>query len=164
MTDQDNSYTVSKRKIIEGPEGDQIELRVEKTEEMILILEDGELVGKLKMPSFLVERKFPRSPSSEVIELIYGVRLQIKILWEAMKIDEYSDSQEAAIRFYREQSDWLFGEELLHDEYIYDWRLSQEPGDFRGKLLKKIIKERFPEEPSHGYVKLERIARSFDKK
>ena len=69
MTDQDNGYTAPK-KIIEGPEGDQITLLVEKG----------------RRPGHLRRRKPPRYPPPEVIQLIYDVRLQIKILWEAIKI------------------------------------------------------------------------------
>jgi hypothetical protein len=165
MTDQDNSYTVSKPKIIEGPEDDQIELTVERTDKIILTLEDREWVGKLKRPPFLVERKPPRSPTPEVLQLIHDVRLQIRILWEAIKLDKYINPKEAAIECYKEESEWLFSEKVLHSRSIYNWRDSgKEKGDFRGLLLQKIIKERFPDLPTYGYVTLEKIARSFDKK
>ena len=165
MTDQDNDYTVSKPKITVGPEGDQIKHRAEKADKIILTLEDGELVGKLKRPSFLVERKPRKYPPPEVIQLIYDVRLQIRILWEAIKIDKTRDPKEAAIECYREQPiEWLFSERVLHGRVIYKWREGQESGDFRGKLLQEIMAEHFPDLRPDGHIKLEKIARSFDKK
>ena len=55
MTDQDNSYTVSKPKSTVDPEGTQFKLTAEKADEVILMLEDGEWVGELKRPSIVVE-------------------------------------------------------------------------------------------------------------
>ena len=146
-------YEVEEQKFL-GPKGDRIKWVVEKGER----------------PSFLKERKIPRSPSADVHQFIHDFLPEFIKIWQAIKVlgsipsKIREDQKKAALECFcrNKHWNWITEEALKSISPWLGWRDKREKEDFRGRLLQVLIEKRFPKLRGYGAEMLEKIARGFE--
>ena len=139
-----------------GPKGDKLKLTVERG----------------IRPAFLKERKPPRYPAHEALQLLYDALPEIARIWNAVKTlgplkDNSKEAhKQAALECFdsarRKKWKWITRRALESPAPWEQWRGGKEKGDFRGRLLQELIAERFPKLPNYGAELLEKIARELE--
>lgn len=146
------TYKIEENEIY-GPKGDRIKVTV----------------ARGKLPYFLKERKPPRDLSPEVYQFIYDFLPEFDRIWKAVKAlpgslsrNERKNQKQAALQCFdtHKRPRWrcVTRTALESGAPWLKWREGEEKGDFRGKLLQKLVYEHFWDLPIYGWELLEKVA------